>query len=297
MREEHSHRKNEGRDLGIVSVLNFCGFIIELIGGIAFGSVALISDAIHMLFDSLSYVMAYIASYVAIHYKTNNQWTYGYHRLEPVSAFINGLLLIPMVAFIIWESYQRFLQPIEIGILPTLSIAIFGLGINLVSVYILEGDSMSLNEKGAFYHLLGDIGGSIAVILSTIIIHITEISIFDPIVAVIIGILILGSALKVLHGSSQIFLHKNAIEIETVKSDLLEIDGVQDIDDIHTWLICSQITVATVQIHTDIDSLSETKLMLSDIHNQLEKLGIDHATVEICHKMDDCGIHLNNHNH
>ena len=102
----------------------------KLAGGLLFGSVALLSDAVHMLFDALAYVMAFAAAYVASEYDTSDRWSYGLHRLEPLSAFLNGVLLVPMVAFVLYESYGRFLDPVAIATVPTLAIAVGGLCVN-----------------------------------------------------------------------------------------------------------------------------------------------------------------------
>jgi len=119
-----------------------------------------------------------------------------------------------MVAYILWESYHRFLAPVDIGTGPTLVIAVGGLAINVGSVFILQGGEMSLNEKGAFYHLLGDAGGSIAVIVSVVTIEVTGLVVLDPVTAALIAVVILWSAGKVIWGSSAIFFLKTPFEPE-----------------------------------------------------------------------------------
>lgn len=108
--ESHDHTHGHGgsetstRKLALVAILNLVGFVAELAGGLLFGSVALVSDAVHMLFDALAYVMAFSAAYVATNYDVSNRWSYGLHRLEPLAAFLNGALLIPMVGYILYEA-------------------------------------------------------------------------------------------------------------------------------------------------------------------------------------------------
>ncbi|WP_246049096.1 cation diffusion facilitator family transporter [Natronomonas salsuginis] len=216
-RHGHTHEETEKHELAtetssntcrlaLVAVVNFLGFLAELAGGLLFGSVALLSDAFHMLFDMLAYAMAFGASYTAEQFEGRDEWSYGLHRLEPVAAFLNGILLVPMVGYILWESYHRFLDPVSIDPTMTLIIAVGGLLINLGSVYIVQGREMSLNERGAFYHLLGDAGGSVAVIISTLAVVIFDLPIADPVAAVLIGVLILVSAGKVFRGSTSILL-------------------------------------------------------------------------------------------
>ncbi|WP_254534893.1 cation diffusion facilitator family transporter [Halomarina litorea] len=300
----HDHDPGHGhggsassRKLALVSAINIVGFVVELAGGLLFGSVALISDAVHMLFDALAYVMAFTASYVADRYEGSEWWSYGLHRLEPLAAFLNGVLLIPMVGYILWESYQRFLTPIEVGTVPTIVIAIGGLAVNVGSVFILQGGEMSLNEKGAFYHLLGDAGGSIAVIVSVVVVEVTGITVIDPIAAALIAGIVLWSAGKVLRGSGAIFFMKTPFQPEHVREEIEAVDGVDHIDDWHAWQICSQITVATAHVETSVETMSEADTVTQQIHHVLEEHGVDHATIELSPGYGDRRTHLNSHAH
>ena len=277
--EESSGRST--KTLAVVAAINFIGFVVELAGGLLFGSVALISDAMHMLFDMIAYVMAFSASYTAERFEGGERWSYGLHRLEPVAAFLNGILLVPMVGYILWESYQRFLDPVSINPTMTLIIAIGGLLVNLGSVYVLQGGDMSLNERGAFYHLLGDAGGSIAVIISTAAIAVFDVPIADPIVAVLIAVLVLWSAGKVLWESSSILLARSPTDTNQLREELLTIDGVERVDDLHVWQVCSQLTVATVRLSDAAETLEDQQMIRRRAHEQLTRVGVDHATVEL----------------
>lgn len=295
--EGHGHEESDSRKLAIVSIINSLGFAVELAGGILFGSVALISDSIHMLFDALAYVMAFAASFTARRYGKSEEWSYGIHRIEPLAAFLNGALLIPMIGYILWESYRRFLSPIDIGTIPTLAIAVGGLLVNVVSVFVLNGNDMSLNERGAFYHLLGDAGGSIAVIVSVVVIEITGFRAVDPIVASLIAVILVWSAIKVLRGSGAIFFHKSPVDIEQITTNISEVEGIENVQDIHAWQVCSQITVATTHIATEDSSDIDVRDILHETHQILSDQGVDHATVEICYECDDHTAHLTNHSH
>ncbi|MFC4451986.1 cation diffusion facilitator family transporter [Halorussus aquaticus] len=294
---EHTHEdtaEHEGasetggstRRLALVAVVNFLGFLVELAGGLLFGSVALISDALHMLFDMLAYAMAFGASYTAERFEGGDEWSYGLHRLEPIAAFLNGILLVPMVGYILWESYQRFLDPVAIDPTMTLIIAVGGLLVNLGSVYIVQGGEMSLNERGAFYHLLGDAGGSVAVIISTLAVVMFDLPIADPAAAVLIGVLILVSAGKVLRGSTSILLERSPISPGELRDELMTIDGIEDVDDLHVWQVCSQLTVATVRLQYEPTSLDQQQTIRSRVHQLLSDRGIDHATVELVSDME-----------
>jgi len=299
---DHGHSHDHGastssRKLALVSGINLLGFVAELAGGLLFGSVALLSDAVHMLFDALAYVMAFGASYVADRYDVSDRWSYGLHRIEPLAAFLNGVLLVPMVGFILWESYQRFLTPVDIGVVPTLTIAVGGLAINVGSVLVLQGGEMSLNERGAFYHLLGDASGSVAVIVSVLAVEVTGVTALDPIAAALIAGLVLWSAGKVLRGSGDIFLLRTPVDPDGVRTDVEAVDGVDRVEDWHAWQICSQITVATVHVATSVETMDDAERVTHRVHRSLANDGVDHATVELCRTYADGCTHLTDHGH
>ncbi|MFC7140510.1 cation diffusion facilitator family transporter [Halosimplex aquaticum] len=293
---DHSHESGAGestadqgtstRKLALVAVINFVGFVVELAGGLLFGSVALISDAFHMLFDMLAYVMAFSAGYTAERFEGGERWSYGLHRLEPIAAFLNGILLVPMVGYIVWEAYQRFLDPIAINARLTLVIATGGLLVNLGSVYVLQGGEMSLNERGAFYHLLGDAGGSVAVIVSTIAVAVFDLPVADPAAAVLIGLLVLWSAGKVLWESTSILLQRSPTSPADLREILTEIDGVDTVDDLHVWQVCSQLTVGTVRVVSDSPDANSRSVLQQRIHDRFAEHGIEHVTVEVLDSRD-----------
>ena len=295
----HSHGGSDrsSRTLAVIAVINLAGFVVELAGGLLFGSVALLSDAVHMLFDALAYVMAFLAAYVAHNYDHSDRFSYGLHRLEPLSAFLNGALLFPMVAFILWESYQRFLAPIDIGTGPTLAIATFGLAVNAISVYYLEGREMTLNERGAFYHLLGDAGGSVAVIVSTLVVQVTGVRVVDPITAALIAVLVAWSAVKLLSGSGAIFLGRSPVDPARLRSRIESIEGVSTVLDFHAWQICSEITVATAHVTTTADTMADADAVTYRVHDLLADEGVTHATVELSDADADRSRRLDAHGH
>ncbi|MFB6133054.1 MAG: cation diffusion facilitator family transporter [Halanaeroarchaeum sp.] len=303
-REEgtHTHEARRPGDTGtralaLVATINLVGFVAELAGGLLFGSVALLGDAAHMLFDALAFVMAFAAAEVAERYDTSERWSFGLHRLEPLSAFLNGILLVPMVGSILYESVQRFFAPVDIATVPTAAIALGGLGVNLVSVFVLRGDEMDLNERGAYYHLLGDAGGSVAVVVSMVVVEVAGVTVIDPVVAVLIAALVLWSAWKLLRGSGAIFLHAAPVSLTDVESRLTRVPGVTGIRDCHTWQVCSEITVATVQIDVAVEDLEAATELTERVHRELADVGVDHATVELHHEELDGSTRLTAHGH
>jgi cobalt-zinc-cadmium efflux system protein len=293
----HDHSTHSTRSLALVATINLLGFLAELAGGLVFGSVALLSDAVHMLFDALAYVMAWAASYTAAHHDGGDRWSYGLHRLEPLSAFLNGALLLPMVGFILWESYHRFLEPIAIGTGPTLAIATGGLLVNVVSVWIIEDGEMTLNERGAFYHLLGDAGGSVAVIVSTLVVGYSGIRWVDPLTAALIAGLVVWSAGKLLRGSGAIFLGRSPVDPGSICEAVATVDGVSSVPDFHAWQICSELTVATAHVRTTAETMAEAATVNRRVHAVLDEFGVDHATVELSPPESDADGRLDAHGH
>ena len=283
---EHGETTEQGergaRKLGLVAAINLLGFVIELAGGLAFGSVALIGDALHMLFDAIAYVIAFGATVIARRSNPGGRWSYGLHRIEPFAAFLNGVLLVPMVLYLVYESYQRYLSPVEIDAGMTMILATGGLLINLASVYILRGGEMSLNERGAFYHLLGDAGASVAVIVSMLVVMFTDFLIIDPLTAVLIAGLIVWSAVILLRESGAIFFQQSPVDPGEIRSSIEALDGVQSVEDLHVWSLSSQISVASVYVVDSTTTIEDRDTLVETIHEQLESgFGITHATVEV----------------
>lgn len=278
----HGHT-SEKHKLGGVALINIAGFSIELLGGILFGSVALLSDAVHMLFDASAYITAFVASYVAESHEGSEYWTYGFHRLEVLAALLNGMFLIPVAGWIVWEAYQRFLNPVGINILMTLLIGAGGLVLNVVSVVYLHGKrEMSLNERGAFYHLLGDAAGSLAVIVGVVVISYTGIIVVDPIVAVLIALLVIWSALKILAEGTGIILEKSPISASKIEEEVRTIDGITEVSNINAWQVCSKFRVCTLHMKVSVKTLEEAAEIRHKVEDRLKrKFNIQHLTLQV----------------
>lgn len=282
--EHHGHGETSSRrKLAGVTLINMVGFAVELAGGLAFGSIALIGDAVHMLFDSLSYLSAFLAAYAAEKVQGGEEWTFGFHRLEVFTAIFNGLLLIPMAGYILWEAYQRYLAPVTIDIVPAVAVALGGLAVNLGSVVYLHGQGrMSLNEKGAYFHLLGDTAGSIAVIIGLLTVQFTGVTVVDPLVAALIAVMVLLSAASVLREGAGILLQKSPIRPSELKAAVEEIDGVEDAHDIKSWQVCSKVNVCTVHATMSVTTLEEAEKIRERIDRTLkDRFNLQHVTLQI----------------
>ena len=284
--EEHGGESWAGdrsvRRLGAVAGINLVGFAVELAGGLAFGSVALVGDAFHMLFDALAYVVALGATVVARRSNPSGRWTFGLHRVEPFAAFLNGVLLVPMVAYLVYESYRRYLSPVDVDATMAMVLAGGGLLVNVASVYVLRGGEMSLNEKGAYYHLLGDAGASVAVIVSMLVIRFTGVTVVDPLAAVLIAGLIVWSAVNLLRESGAIFLQGSPVDPDDARAALEAVHGVERVEDLHVWSLSGRISVASVYVTDSATTLDERDELIGRIHDVLaSEFDVTHATVEV----------------
>ncbi len=284
--EHHGHGHGETssrRKLAVVTGLNIVGFAAELIGGLLFGSVALVGDALHMLFDASAYATALAAAYVAETVEARDRWTYGFHRVEVLSALLNGLLLIPMAGWILWTAYNRLFAPVTMDPGPVLVVAVGGLIVNLASVYYLyrSGD-LSLNEKGAFYHLLSDAGSSAAVVVGVAVVWATGITVIDPLIAAMIAALVIWSAGRIILEGTGIILQRSPIDPDAIQDTVESSEHVSDTHNIRCWRVCSNVNVCTVHVEMTVETLDEAEDLREQITAELtDRLDLQHVTLQI----------------
>ena len=223
---------------------------VEVAGGILTGSLALIADAGHMLTDVAGVSMALLAIRFAARPATDGK-SYGYYRLEILAAIANGILLFGVAAYILYEAYRRFLEPPEVLGLPMLAVATVGLLVNLVSARLLfAGQKSSLNLRGAFYEVVGDLLGSVAVIVAGVVIALTGWSLVDPIASVVIGLFILPRTWTLIRDAVDVLLEgtPKGVDMAEVRRHITETEGVADAHDLHAWTITSGMNVLSAHI-------------------------------------------------
>ena len=259
---------NSQKVLTIVAILLIITFFAELLGGIVFGSLSLISDAFHVIADLGSILIASLALSVAQRRKPTQQMAFGYHRLEVISALFNGLILSIIAAFIFLEAWKRFHNPNIIDTKGALSIAVIGLFINIIVIRFFHFSNdrhHDVNIKSAYLHILGDILASISVVCGMIAIQIFEQPIIDPIIAAFVALILIVGASRVLYSSAEILLQKSPQDIENVRQRIIKIDGVKDFLDIRLWQVCSHLTVGTAHVVVNVESLQETEVIKENI--------------------------------
>ena len=266
--------------LGIVLVM----MVAEIVGGLVSHSLALLGDAGHMLVDALALTISIFALNLAKRPSTTKR-TYGYHRIEIMAALANGVILSLVSVFIFYESYRRLINPPQVRTGMMLIIAILGLLANLAGIWLLRRDrEANMNIHGAFLHIAGDAISSVGVIAGAIIISITGKSIADPIIAIIIGIIILWGAFRLVRESSDILLEAvpGHIELEKVTEAIEGIKGVNKTHDLHVWTITSGIYALSTHIVVDDILVSHTSEIVADINRMLqERFNIAHTTLQV----------------
>jgi cobalt-zinc-cadmium efflux system protein len=266
--------------LKIAIALTSFYFIVEVIGGLLSGSLSLLSDAGHMLRDVFSLFITLGAIRIAKRLPSKTK-TFGYHRLEILAAFINGLLLVGISIWISSEAIKRFIEPLPVKSSLMFSIALIGLIVNLYVALKLRG-SADLNIRAAFLHVLTDTLASTGVIFASIWIFFTGRTIIDPIVGVMIAIFVLFSAFAVIRDSLNILLEftpKN-IDFDSLVKDIEKIDGVEGIHDIHLWSLCSNLNVMDAHVFTNISNMDEIENLKGKIKTKLKKYKVKYSTLE-----------------
>jgi len=286
---DHAHDHHHGGDennasrIGLAALLTGGFMVVELGGGIVSGSLALLADAGHMLSDFGALALAWIGFRMARRPATL-QRTFGFRRFPVLAAFVNGMALFLVAAWIVYEAIVRLNDPHPVTSGLMLWIAVGGLIVNLMSFAVLHGaDRDNLNVRGALLHVAGDLLGSLAAIIAAVIIMTTGWTPADPILSVLVALIILRSAWSVTAQSAHILLEgaPAGVDLHHVIHDLSDhVEGVTDIHHAHLWSLDGRRSMMT--LHARIretasgpEVIARIKARLSEVH------GIGHATVEI----------------
>jgi cobalt-zinc-cadmium efflux system protein len=277
----HAHETSKRRLLIVLSITALF-MVVELVGGLLSNSLALIADSAHMLTDvgalGLSLFVLWFSRRPA-----GQEKTYGYLRLEILAALVNGVALVVISGMIFWQAYLRILspEPVEGGLM--LVVAIAGLMVNVAAAFLLHSSAgHSLNVRGAYLHVLGDLVGSVGAVIAAIIILTTGITIADPAISIFVGILILIASWKLVRESVDVLLEAvpSHIDLGAVRRAIDEIPGVDNVHDLHVWTVTSGFLAMSG--HAVCQDPAQNQRILAEIHRCMrETFGIDHVTVQL----------------
>jgi len=250
--------------------------VAEVIGGILTGSLALLSDAAHMLTDAGGLALSLFAIQFAERPATP-ETTYGYLRAEILSALINAVVLLLLTFYILYEAYQRFITPPEILPGPMLAVAVVGLIVNFVSMRLLKsGASESLNVQGAYFEVLSDMLGSLGVIIAAVVVIWTGWPLADPLVAAGIALFIVPRTWRLLSKAVHILLE----DLNLLERTLREIPGVVDAHDLHVWTITSGLD--SMSGHLVVSNMADAPRVLRSARQVMkDRFSLQHVTVQI----------------
>ena len=269
------------RRLTLALVITAVVMLVELVGGWLAGSLALLADAAHMLADVAALGLALLAAWIAQRPATPER-SFGYLRLEILAALINGAVLFAIAIGIGLEAWQRLRVPQVVNGPLLLAVAAVGFGANLSAALVLHsGHQHSLNQKGAYLHVLGDLLGSVGALIAGAIILATGWLLADPLISVLIGVLVLGSAWRLVKESSDILLEATPrhIAMADVHDRIASVPGVESVHDLHLWTVTSG--VVAMSGHLVVKNPTDNQSILEAVQDRMRALGIQHVTVQV----------------
>lgn len=282
---DHSHSLHSGdphsRRPFIYALLLTLGFaVVEAIAGFWANSLALLGDAGHMATDGIALGIAALAAWIALK-PASTRHTYGFGRAEVIAALFNTLFMLLIVIAIVVEAVLRFRHPPEVHAPVVIAIGVLGLIINVVIYKVLQHGESSLNLRAALLHVLGDMLGSLAALVTGIVIYFTSWLTIDPLLSLFIAVLILVSSLRLLRDAGQVLLEgvPRGLDLAEIGHSMAGVDGVRSVHDLHVWSLSSNET--SLSAHIVIDEMSAWQRVLYRLQDHLhQRYGIEHATLQ-----------------
>ncbi len=287
----HDHHHSDIENLKVAFFLNLLFTIIEIIGGFFTNSIAILSDAVHDLGDSLSLGLAWYFQRISKK-KADTNFSYGYKRFSILGAIINSIVLIVGSIFILSEALPRLFHPEETNAKGMFFLAILGVIVNGAAVFRLKKGN-SINEKVVSLHLLEDVLGWLAILIGSVVMYFFNISILDPIMSIGIALFVIFNVYKNISETMRIILQgiPKEMDITQISTNLLQFEEISDLHDLHLWSVDGSYNVLTIHIvlknTLDFENLSLLKLK---IRKTLETIGIQHVTIEFETKDENCNF-------
>jgi cobalt-zinc-cadmium efflux system protein len=296
MSHSHAHHHDQTssnmRRVVIALVLTGTFMVVEVIGGILSGSLALLADAGHMLSDTIALGLAAVAFSVSKR-PGDKKLTYGYQRFQILAAFVNGLSLLAIVCWILFEAVQRFITPSDVMGETMLVVASAGLVVNIIAFAVLHsGDKENLNIRGAALHVAGDLLGSVAAIIAAIVIIYSGWMAIDPILSIAVAMLILRSAWSLVRRSAHVLLEgaPDWLDVPAMQERIIaQVPQVSGVHHVHVWGLTPQDLMMTMHVRLSVKLDNPTSIIRQIKKIMLDEYGIGHSTIEI--ETDDCADH------
>jgi cobalt-zinc-cadmium efflux system protein len=298
----HSHGVAEasaGGKRGLLIALSITVLMMaaEIVGGLLSNSLALLSDAGHMLTDNLALLLSFFAMKFATMPATERK-TFGFYRLEILAAFVNGIVLVLMSFYIMYEAYLRIMHPVPVAGKLMLVIAAIGLVANIIGAVVLNRHgSSNLNIRGAYLHILGDALSSVGVVIGGLVILYTGWYLVDPILSVMISLVIIYGAWALVKESVNILLESVPahINIETMAAEIQKVPGVREAYHIHVWTITSGVYAMSAHVVIDDQMVSMNRELMERIGAMVaDRFKVMHITIQIecerCELGTVCGL-------
>jgi cobalt-zinc-cadmium efflux system protein len=288
------HQAPEGgqkKDLLIALSITVLRMVVEVIGGLLSNSLALLSDAGHMLTDNLALLLSFFALKFAAMPATERK-TFGFYRLEILAALLNGIALVLLSLYIMYQAYQRMIHPQPVAGTLMLIVALIGLAANVIgALFLFKHSHANLNIRGAYLHIVGDALSSIGVVIGGIIILYTGWYLIDPILSIMISLVIIYGSWSLVRESVNILLESVPahINIETVAMELAKVKGVREAYHIHVWTITSGVYALSAHVLIDDQPVSGCRNIVDEIKDLLsDKFNVLHSTIQL--ECDKCEL-------
>ncbi|MCB0481068.1 MAG: cation transporter [Flavobacteriales bacterium] len=286
----HAHSHAITKNLTVAFLLNLSFTIIEIVGGFLTNSIAILSDAIHDLGDTVAIGFALYLEKKS-ESKRDNKFSYGYRRWSTLSALINVIILTTGSIFIIVETIPRLISPQVVHVPGMIGLAVLGLLVNGAAVLKLKGNDSSINNRTVMLHLMEDAMGWAAVLVGSIVMLFTEFYLIDPLLSLLIAAIILRNAVKNLRIILNIFLQAvpKKLDLRKIETAILTHKAVKAVHDIHVWSLDGEFHVASLHIVVDESHvLEDMQSVKRKIRHEFDHLGVSHVTIEIELPDEDC---------
>ena len=295
---DHSHDYRAAGKRGLMLVLGLigCQIVIETTGGILSGSLGLLAHATHIVTDAVAICLALFAMWIAERPATINR-TFGFQRIEVLVVLLNAVALCGLASWIFYGAYQRFSglaagHEHEIDGAIMLTVAVAGLAINMIAAWTLYRSSRhSINVEGAFWHVVADLAGSVALVVSSVVLLIYDWDFIDPVLSVVIGILIIGGALRLANKVFRILLEVTppGLDMYLLCSRIEDSEGVTVVHDVHAWSITANYNALAAHVLVDPDYEGDIEQLMRRLQQTIrEEFAVHHLTIQMERSATDC---------